>query len=285
MAIYGQLRPRVDAAATVIYSGPMLINSLCALALLLMVLGPIVLVISLGRKQGWEPVWVVAGAVAFLGSQVVHLPMNWALGELGWMNNVSPIDPTTAMLAGLTAGLCEEGARTAVFFWWLRDVRDHNKGNAYGLGHGGFEAVLLGILGVFSLVSMISLQTMDLTTLGLETDALETVQAQVAAFQAQAWWEVLLGPLERVMAMMNHLFMTMLVLRGVTRRSATPILFAVGWHALINGVAVWVMSHHSAIAAEGALAGLTIFAVAGWWHSRTWFEATPTSDQDDGQEA
>ena len=263
----------------------MLINSLCALALLLMVLGPIILVIFLGRRHGWEPRWVVAGAVAFVGSQVIHLPMNWALGELGWMSNVSPIDPTTAVLAGLTAGLCEEGARAAVFFWWLKEVRDHNKGNAYGLGHGGIEAVLLGFLGGFSLISMISLQTMDLTTLGLEPDALEAVKTQVAAFQAQAWWQALLGPLERAMAMMNHLFMTMLVLRGVTRRSALPILVAVGWHALINAVTVWVMSHYSALAAEGALAVLTMLAVAGWWHSRTWFEETPKQTHDDGQAA
>jgi uncharacterized membrane protein YhfC len=263
----------------------MLINSLCALALVLMIFGPIVVVISLGRKREWEPRWVVAGAVAFISSQVVHLPMNWVLAELGWMSNVSPIDPTTAVLAGLTAGLCEEGARTAVFLWWLREVRDHNQGNAYGLGHGGFEAVLLGILGVFSLVSMISLQTMDLTTLDLEPDALEAVRAQVAAFQSQAGWQVFLGPLERAMTMMNHLFMTMLVLRGVTRRSPLPIVVAVGWHALINAVTVWVMSHHSAIAAEGALAVLTIIAATGWWHSRDWFEATTEPSQDDGKAA
>lgn len=259
----------------------MLINSLCALALLLMIMGPIVLVISLGRKYAWEPRWVVAGAVAFIGSQVVHLPLNWLLGEAGWMSPVTPIDPTTAVLAGLTAGLCEEGARAAVFLWWLRNVRDHNKGNAYGLGHGGVEAVLLGILGGFSLISMISLQTMDLNTLGLEPDALEAVQAQVAAFQAQEWWQVLLGPLERAMAMMNHLFMTMLVLRGVLRRSALPIVVAVGWHALINGATVWIMSHHSALAAEGALAVLTCIAAAGWWQSRNWFGKTSESPVDE----
>jgi len=196
---------------------------------------------------------------------------------MGWMSTITPIEPTTAVLAGLTAGLCEEGARTAVFLWWLRDVRDHNKGNAYGLGHGGIEAVLLGILGAFSLISMISLQTMDLNALGLEPEALEAVKAQVAAFQAQEWWQVLLGPLERAMAMMNHLFMTMLVLQGVTRRSPLPIVVAVGWHALINGITVWVMSHHSALAAEGALAVLTCVAAAGWWNSRKWFGETSES--------
>src|SRR5262249_45823734 len=53
------------------------------------------------------------GALTFVASQVVHLPLNWATGLLGKPPRglgLMPL-PLLALVAGLSAGLCEELTR------------------------------------------------------------------------------------------------------------------------------------------------------------------------------
>ena len=67
--------------------------------------------------------WVGAGAITFIGSQIVHLPLNWKLGQIGLIPSATPISFQTAALLGLTAGLCEELARAAALTWCVAEVR------------------------------------------------------------------------------------------------------------------------------------------------------------------
>jgi uncharacterized membrane protein YhfC len=245
----------------------MLINTLTAVSMATLVLGPIVLVIWAGQKLGWRPRWIGAGALCFIGSQLVHLPLNWGLSQAGLLSSASPIDASTALVLGLSAGVCEELTRLAVLSYWVTEVRDHNKATAFGLGHGGIEAVFIGVLGFFSVVNMIALQTMDLDALGLNPEQLEGVRAQVAAFSNQPLWTPLMSVLERAMAMMNHLFMTLLILRAITHKQWGWIVVAISWHTAINAVAVWLHQHQGVAASETALAVFTIIAAGMWW---TW---------------
>ena len=65
----------------------------------------------------------------FILSQIVHLPLNWALGLLGGGQGVAlwPLAPM-ALVAGLSAGLCEEGARWIVLTFFLKQVRRWDQG-------------------------------------------------------------------------------------------------------------------------------------------------------------
>ncbi len=243
----------------------MLINTIAGLTMGLIVLAPIVLVIVLGQRLGWRPRWIAAGAVTFIGSRMIHLPLNWVLGQIGLIPSATPVSVQTALVLGLTAGVCEELARAAALTWWVSEVRDGNKSAAFGLGHGGIEAVIIGILGGFSIINMIALQTMDLGALGLEPEQLEQVKAQVAAFANQPAWQPVIPAWERAMAMINHLFMTTLVMTGLMKREWGWIAGAIAWHTAINAIAVWLHQHHGILAAEGALTAMTVAAAALWW--------------------
>ncbi len=247
----------------------MLLNVITAVSMGLILLGPIVLVIWAGKRSDWRARWVIAGAVTFIGSQVVHLPLNWGLSQAGLLVTSTPIDLTAALTLGLTAGLCEELARAATLTWWVSEVRDHNKATALGLGHGGIEAVFIGILGTLSLINILALQSMDLNTLDLEPEHLEQVKAQVAAFSSQPAWQPAASLIERAMAMVNHLFMTMLVLTSIVQRQWRWLAAAIAWHTVVNAVAVWLHQHYGVLAAEGALALLTVAAGYGWWMTRS----------------
>ncbi len=87
---------------------------------------------------GWSV--FALGALTFVLSQVVHLPLNAALGLLGGGRGVAlwPLVPM-ALVAGLSASICEEGARLLVLLFLARHVRGWRPGLQYGAGTGGLR--------------------------------------------------------------------------------------------------------------------------------------------------
>ena len=103
---------------------------------LLMLLLPLGLALFLTRRfrLGWG--LVGAGALTFLASQVVHLPLNAGLTALfraGWLPAPPPawtwFNP---VVLGLTSGGCEELARYAAYQWALRRTRTWRQALAFG---------------------------------------------------------------------------------------------------------------------------------------------------------
>lgn len=86
------------------------------------------------------------GALTFPLSQVaryiVLIPVTLGLGAV--LGATSPVMTTVGIvLAVLTSGIFEEGARWIVMRYWAKGVRTWPTGVAFGLGHGGIEALLL----------------------------------------------------------------------------------------------------------------------------------------------
>ncbi|MBI3242288.1 MAG: YhfC family intramembrane metalloprotease, partial [Chloroflexi bacterium] len=115
-------------------------------ALLMMALG-VGLGLFLARRLNLRWGLFGVGAVTFVASQVVHIPLNYGLTWL-FANHVLPGPPAEWQLLfnvtvlGLTAGLCEETARYAVYRWWIRSARTWREALMFGAGHGGIEAIL-----------------------------------------------------------------------------------------------------------------------------------------------
>jgi len=212
-----------------------------ALQVIIMLSFPVGLWLLLWRRQGIAWGLIGAGGVSFVASQVVHMPLNWALGLVGGGRGVAlwPL-PLMALVAGLSAGVCEELARYLVLRFWRREARSWMQGLAFGAGHGGTEAVLLGLLVAVNFIAMIALRGMDLEALGFSGEALEQIQAQMDAYWSLPWYLPLLGGLERVFAIGIQIALSLLVLRSLTHRNAGWLLAAIGAHALVDGVVVFL---------------------------------------------
>ncbi len=209
---------------------------------IVMMLGfPIGLWLYLRRK--WNASWglIGAGVVTFVASQVIHLPLNGALGLLEGGRGVAlwPL-PLMALVAGLSAGLCEEGARYIVYRFWRKDARAWDKGVVFGAGHGGGESLIFGSVMALSFLSMLVLKVMGLEMLHLSGDELTTVQAQVQAFWAVPWYQPLLAGVERAFAMTLQIAFSLLVLRSVVTHNAAWFVAAVAGHTLVDGLAVYL---------------------------------------------
>jgi uncharacterized membrane protein YhfC len=157
-----------------------------ALNALLMIALPVALGVTIAKKTRapWNLFFV--GAVTFIGSQVVHLPLNAGLTQFfKWLwPNAAPAPwhiPFNAVVLGLTAGVCEETARYLGYRFLVPQARAYRDGLMLGAGHGGIEAMILGLLTGYTFIQMVSLERTGLDSLGLTATQLEVARQQVIA--------------------------------------------------------------------------------------------------------
>jgi uncharacterized membrane protein YhfC len=248
--------------------------------ILVMLGAPVALAWLLRRR--WRLPWTLffVGAVTFLASQVVHLPLNvglTALFRFDWMPKPPEAWqlPFNAIVLGLTAGLCEETARYLVYRFWLKDARTWRQALVFGAGHGGIESVITGLLVGATLVSMAALRGVDVSRMGLPADQAAEAARQVSQFWASPAYLPLLAAAERLMAMLLHLSLAALVMQTFLRRRLWPLWAAIGWHTLINAVVVYVNGAWGAVAAEAALAALSLGSAGILWATRRAGQPTP----------
>ncbi len=241
---------------------------------LLMIAIPLVVWVWLWRRwrglptgEGFVWRWVAVGALMFVASQLVRLPLLAGLTAL-FQTGVLPAVPAAARdvfnltVLCVTAGLFEEGARYLGYRTLARDARTWRAAVVYGAGHGGIEAIIIGGLTALTVVNMFALQGMDLSTLPLTPDQRAVLTQQVTEFWAAPWPMTLLGALERVFAVITHITLSVLVLQAVARRQWAWLAAAMAWHALVNAIAVSVAQAAGPVWAEAALAGCTVVSLA-----------------------
>ena len=136
----------------------------------------------------------------------------------------------------------------------LKQHRTYKDMISFGLGHGLCEVILLVGLGqVNNLLFCMILQDPQLAaSLGFGNDLLQAVNQQLAAASPAM---VYLGILERVSAVMYHVFATCLVFMAVKRRRPALYLAAILAHTVFNaGVSLLLPAP---LSPSGSEAGLT----------------------------
>ncbi|HUF40138.1 MAG TPA: YhfC family glutamic-type intramembrane protease [Anaerolineales bacterium] len=208
------------------------------------------------------------GAWTFILSQVLHIPFNaWVLQPL--LEDLVPRGPVLgtglliyALALGLSAGVFEEPARWLAFRMALRSRRWHDA-LALGAGHGGIEAVLVGVLALYTVIQLLAVQgpgaAEQLSPAQLE--ALGGAESQIAAFWAAPWYGVLLGALERLFAICFHLSASVLVLQAFRRGNLLWVALAVLWHAVFNAAAVYTAAAWGPYWAEAVLGAGALIAL------------------------
>ena len=235
-------------------------------ALLMVCLG---LGLGVWLARRWRLSWGLfgIGAATFVASQVAHIPfnglvLNRPLGALGFPDSA----PTggligASVLLGLSAGVFEEGARYLMYRFWAKKARNWEQALMIGAGHGGIEAVLLGLLAGYALLQALALRGVDLATV-VPADQLEVASQQLEAYWATPWYGVLLGAVERLFALCLHLSLSVLVLQCFTRRKWFWLPLAIGWHALLDAVAVAAGVRLGAYWAEALVGLMAIISLA-----------------------
>lgn len=248
-----------------------------------MIILPFVLAFYLVRKFSLSWKLIMAGAVTFIVSQVLHIPVLSALTALFKNGTLPSIPPTwtllfNAVLLGLLAGIFEETARWVLYKFILKDAKTWNEGVLVGLGHGGIEAVLLGFIALTSVISMISMRNADLSTMGIPADQLELAKQQVADFWSAPVYMAFLGFIERVFAICLHLSLSVMVLYSVAFRKPLWFWIALLWHAIVDGVTVYFLPTVGALGIEGIVGIFAMISLYILFRMRPWFNPSRAND-------
>ncbi len=161
------------------------------------------------------------GVAAFVVSQLfIRIPiLQLVLPNFGWFAVMQLYPWRYGLFLGLTAGLAEETARWIAIRYFLKGKNTLEHGLAFGLGHGGIEAILLVGLNMVAAVVMV-------------------LTGQGAQFPADGG-SVLLAGVERLFAMAFHVGASLLILYGVrTGSSVWYWTLAVALHGVLDAAVV-----------------------------------------------
>jgi uncharacterized membrane protein YhfC len=236
----------------------------------IVLLGVIVLAVVLHRRlpamwRSW--VW---GALSFIASQAVRIPLLLALTAFLQLTNLIPPDTDPNIIFAinfvvltLTSGLFEEGARYLVLRFLAKETRGWNEAVMFGAGHGGIEAILLVALTAFSNAFVL----MNAESLLAQTQAAAPASADALAQQIDALRNVGIGLigaslLERVFAIMLHIGLSVMVMQAVQGHGLKWLFLAMLIHAAANGAVLMAQRAFGVVGAEVAVAlfGLSMLA-------------------------
>lgn len=202
--------------------GNILLQELCLLLNVLICFGiPIIGTIWLGRRSGRVIKPFLIGIAAFTLSQLVlRIPLiTLVLPDFTWYQLMQLNPYLNGVFLGLTAGIFEETARLIFMKQFLRNRTTRADGLAFGLGHGGIEAMVLVGINCIATMFMYPAGYMDLSEVGYLT--------------------ILTGGLERISAMMFHVGASLIVLYGIrVHQSVRYTLLAILLHALLDSMLV-----------------------------------------------
>ena len=212
---------------------------LTGLAVLLIILLPVGLAIVTRRK--WKAPWIYfcAGLLTFVVAQLIHIPLNRLLVEVGILPDALPEGSSlvvTAIILGLTAALSEELIR-ALGYFLIKKARGFGDGLIMGLGHGGIEAMMVAVLLAAGVSSFWYAQNIELLPEAISGAQFSALTEAVEAAKDNPL--VALVPLiERVIALGFQVILSILVLFAFKTGRYWYLLIAIVYHMSVNSVAV-----------------------------------------------
>lgn len=193
------------------------------------------------RRKQLLPFFV--GAAAFAISQVLlRIPLLKWLSGFSWFTAFAQNNTIFyIILLSLSAGIFEETARWLCMKYALRRTLHQADGLAFGMGHGGFEAIYLLGIPMLNLLLSHSLQ----------------LRLTPASY-------VYAGGVERIFAILLHIGLTLFVLHAVNSKQPLWLLVSILLHGAANAIAVLVMQNtQSILLTESLLACIALAVFAG----------------------
>ena len=211
---------------------------------------PIVILIVLGMKRKISGLPLLFGAAAFFLSQVVlRMPLMSMLSGQNWYQAFAAQFFLHALFLSFSAGLFEESARLGGALL-LKKHRSYKDVITFGLGHAFCEVfILVGIANLSNSLSCLFINSGNGLSM-LPSEQMETMLAWLTNINTM---DVYLGVLERFIAVIFHIFATVLVFKGVAKKKIHYYFLAILVHTLFNLSAVLLAQFAGGVISEIAL--------------------------------
>ena len=248
---------------------------------LLFLPGPLMVMVGLAFVLGWKArprtqwrwflagagIWTVGVALKFFFAFLLNKPilegLKASMPHAGYV-------AAGSIYIGLLTGIFEIGVTLFACLIWKAMAREPKRAVAVGVGAGAFEAILVGLASLVGTLVMLA---------GVQ--GTETIAAQMSHLTAviPVFW--LVGPVERVIAILCHTSSRALVLLGVARRRWSFFWYGFAIMTAIDGIAgvAYLTGLLGQISTWWIELAIAPFALASlliiWWCLRHWPEQTP----------
>lgn len=192
------------------------------------------------HKQQTRISWLIAGAVGFLVSaRVMELGVHYFC--IVSDNTVSRfINGNTAayVLYGITmAGVFEECGRHIILKYIMKKNRTPENAVLYGIGHGGIEilAVVLPLIIMYLTIAVLfssGNKENALSILKITEGSADTALPTVLSAASFNYLMMAMHVIERLLAMLNHIGLTIIVYYGILKTKSSYLLIAILLHMI-----------------------------------------------------
>jgi len=234
------------------------------ISLALCVLLPVSLAVYFYRKHKVSLMAVLIGALVFIISQIaIRIPLLALLGKQQWYIDMSGSVYALGLFLGLTAGLFEEVGRYIAMKFFMKKTLSWKNAVAFGIGHGGIEAIALvglTILNYIVMSFMINSGAFDaLVAAQLPPEVAQQIKSLLIESPTVNF---LAGGFERIMTMSIQIAFSVMVLYSVRFKKPLYLIYAILLHGLVDsplvvlssmGLNVWAIELYVAVLAVIAL--------------------------------
>ena len=218
----------------------------------------------INRYKSYWRFWLIGGAI-FLISQLGHIPFNYFASKI--LNNTSLVlwDKNQQILfnagfLGLSAGIWEETSRYLGYRIWLKKPKAWRDGLILGLGHGSFEAILIGFIALYVLLQMVAFKDTDLSFL-IPVDRIDFTYKSIQAYWNVNWYDSLLGALERVLTIPIQVLLSILIIQIFKRGNMIWLFVAIIIHTIIDASVVILINYSSIYITEAIIALFSLLSL------------------------
>jgi len=218
--------------------------SFMTVSLIISILMPIALIVYFYKREKISLIAVLIGAIAFVVSQLLlRMPLLSFLSTQTWYRAMSLNIAFSAVFLGLTAGLFEEVARYIAMKYFMKNRLSWRNGLAFGIGHGGIEAILLIGMGMLSNI-IISLMINSGTFEGVMSVQLapEAIEQAKSALVNIPSLDFLAAGYERIMTMIIQIALSIMVLYSVKLKKPVYLIYAILLHGIIDAPVIILLS-------------------------------------------
>lgn len=205
---------------------------------------PIILAIFINKRYKASWLAILVGVFIFIVFQLLtRIPLLKYIQKTYWYNYNLVVNPWLIyIMAGISAGIFEEVGRFIGMKYFLKNNQQWKNGIAYGIGHGGIEAV------IFCGIPLIMTITNSLST-GIVPN--------------EPSYLFLVSGAERIFAMIFHIGASLMVLYAIREKKFRYVLYAILAHSILDSAIgfirnIWLIELWAAVAAITTL----IFIIA-----------------------
>lgn len=194
------------------------------------------------HKQQTKISYLVAGAVGFLiSARVLELGVHYfcILADNPVSRFINGNTVTYVLYGIIMAGLFEECGRYIVLKYIMKKNRTRENAVMYGIGHGGIEilAVILPAMITYLAVAVLFSAGNIENALSALNITEETAAAALPSVQAAASFDyamMAMNVIERLLAMLIHIGLTVIVYYGVCNAKKSSLPMAIILHMLVD---------------------------------------------------